>query len=361
MYDIVIVGAGPAGSTLARLLSEDKKILIIDKRNLDREDEFKTEKCCGGLISPDAQMMLAKFGLGVPKSVLVEPQLFTVRTIDIDNKLEKFYQRNYINIDREKFDRWLVSLIPGKVEKLFGVLFKEYKTTGKGIEVSYIENGVLKKVICKNIVGADGSNSKVRKQIVKDDKIKKYISIQEWYEQEEQLPYYSAIFDSEITDYYAWTISKDKNLLVGAALEMEEGKNPTEKFEKLKEKLHRYGYKMDQLVKREGAFISRPYSVGNICTGKENEYLIGEAAGFISPSSAEGFSYAFKSALALAKIMKSTRYNIHSRYEKEVKGLKKNLLLKKVKLPAMYNKFIRKLILKSNLMTITIIENENKL
>ena len=127
MYDIVIVGAGPAGSTLARLLNEDKKILIIDRRNMDSKIDFKAEKCCGGLISPDAQLMLAKFGLGVPKSILVEPQLFTVRTIDIDNKMERFYQRNYVNIDREKFDRWLVSLIPDNVEKLFGVLFKGYE------------------------------------------------------------------------------------------------------------------------------------------------------------------------------------------------------------------------------------------
>lgn len=119
MYDIVIVGAGPAGSTLARLLARYKKILIIDKRNFDSKEDYKAEKCCGGLISPDAQHMLAKFGLGVLKDILVDPQIFTVRTIDMDNNIEKFYQRNYVNVNREKFDRWLVSLIPDKVEKIY--------------------------------------------------------------------------------------------------------------------------------------------------------------------------------------------------------------------------------------------------
>ena len=34
MYDIVIIGAGPAGSTLARQISKSKKkILIIDAEN----------------------------------------------------------------------------------------------------------------------------------------------------------------------------------------------------------------------------------------------------------------------------------------------------------------------------------------
>ncbi|MCT4687434.1 NAD(P)-binding protein [Vallitalea sp.] len=70
MYDIVIVGAGPAGATLARMLDNRYKILLIDKRNLNEDIEYKREKCCGGLIAPDAQKMLAHLGLGIPKVVL---------------------------------------------------------------------------------------------------------------------------------------------------------------------------------------------------------------------------------------------------------------------------------------------------
>ena len=50
MYDIVIIGAGPAGSTLARQISKsNKKVLIIDAEN------EKNKKPCGGLLAPDAQ------------------------------------------------------------------------------------------------------------------------------------------------------------------------------------------------------------------------------------------------------------------------------------------------------------------
>jgi hypothetical protein len=56
--------------------------------------------------------MIAKLGLGIPKDVLVDPQLFAVRAIDLTNHLERLYQRFYFNMDREKFDRWLVSLLP---------------------------------------------------------------------------------------------------------------------------------------------------------------------------------------------------------------------------------------------------------
>jgi len=107
MYDIAIIGSGPAGSTLARLIGEKYKVLLIDKRDLENEvTKNHVNKCCGGLLAPDAQKMIAKLGLGLPKEILVDPQLFAVRTIDISNNLERLYQRFYFNMDREKLDRW---------------------------------------------------------------------------------------------------------------------------------------------------------------------------------------------------------------------------------------------------------------
>ena len=107
MYDFVIIGAGPAGSTLARILDRNFKTLIIDKRNLAESSGFTREKCCGGLLAPAAQKALARQGLGVPKDVLEAPQTFSVKSVDNDNGLIRYYQRHYININREKFDRWL--------------------------------------------------------------------------------------------------------------------------------------------------------------------------------------------------------------------------------------------------------------
>jgi 2-polyprenyl-6-methoxyphenol hydroxylase-like FAD-dependent oxidoreductase len=85
-YDITIIGAGPAGSTLARELGDKYKVLLVDKRPLDKEPN-KLIKNCGGLIAPDAQKALATFGLSIPKSVLVSPQMFSVETIDFDNNM----------------------------------------------------------------------------------------------------------------------------------------------------------------------------------------------------------------------------------------------------------------------------------
>lgn len=101
LYDIAIIGTGPAGATLARLLYPKYNIIAIDKKT-PHGDGF--QKPCGGLICTDAQKALASFDLTLPKDVLVDPQIFAVKTIDLKNKLIRHYQRFYINMDRHKFD-----------------------------------------------------------------------------------------------------------------------------------------------------------------------------------------------------------------------------------------------------------------
>jgi hypothetical protein len=81
MYDIIIIWLGPAWATLARLLKNNYKVLAIDRKN------NKISKCCWSLLSPDVQKIPAKFDLCLPKNVLVNPQIFSVRTFfkDFEN------------------------------------------------------------------------------------------------------------------------------------------------------------------------------------------------------------------------------------------------------------------------------------
>ena len=117
MYDIIIVGGGPAGSMFARELAmkdPQGKILLIDGQNEQRR------KVCGGLLAPDAQKVLAKLDLTLPNSVLADPQIFSVETMDLCSGDTRYYQRHYLNMDRLAFDRWLLSLLPENVEILEG-------------------------------------------------------------------------------------------------------------------------------------------------------------------------------------------------------------------------------------------------
>ncbi|WP_026895786.1 FAD-binding protein [Clostridiisalibacter paucivorans] len=358
MYDIAIVGSGPAGSTLARLIGKKYKVLLIDKRHFTQEYSHKSyEKCCGGLLAPDAQKILAKLGLGIPKDVMVDPQIFVVRTIDLYNKIERFYQRFYFNLDREKFDKWLLSLVPSEVDIRNGCILKDFDKNDNYFNIKIYDSNTKKEYTekAKILVGADGASSLVRKKAFRTDDISRYISVQEWFKVKEAMPYFSAIFDPTITDFYSWTIPKGEYMLVGSALNIDD--NPISKFKLLKNKLDSYGYNLSKVTKKEGAFILRPYKTKNICTGNKDIALIGEAAGWISPSSAEGFSYAFHSAYILAESLKHGLDGFSTRYNKGCNNLKRNIILKNLKSPVMYNKILRKMAMSSGIQSVKLFDS----
>jgi flavin-dependent dehydrogenase len=352
MYDIIIVGSGPAGANLARLVGNKYKVLLLDKRDMQNENpDNHSSKCCGGLLAPDAQKMIAKLSLGIPKDILVDPQLFAVRTIDLTNHLERLYQRFYFNMDRERFDRWLVDLIPDSVDKKFNAIFKCYSKSQEDYEITYIHQGKELTAKTKLLVGADGAHSKLRMTLDNSIKLpKRYIAIQEWFECSDHIPYFTAIFDEEISDFYSWIIPKENHLLLGAALRPNDA--PKEKFEILKSKLSHWGFHLDNKIKTEGAYINRTIRTSQLYTGNDSIALIGEAAGAISPSSAEGISYALKSSLYLAQSLDKGIDGFASRYEYKMKNIRVNLLLKNLKSPAMYNPQIRNLAMKSGLQSI---------
>ncbi|MHC4180108.1 MAG: FAD-dependent monooxygenase, partial [Planctomycetota bacterium] len=166
MYDVAIVGGGPAGSTLARLIGKNHRILLLDRRKLlAPAEEAGAGKCCGGLVSPAAQKVLANMHLGLPEDVLVGPQVFAVRVMDFDNDLQRNYQRHYINVDREKFDRWLLSLVPDRVDVRDGCIVRGVETDGAGGTIRFTRNGRTYNERAKLIVAADGANSSIRRWV----------------------------------------------------------------------------------------------------------------------------------------------------------------------------------------------------
>ncbi len=357
MYDFIIIGAGPSGATFARLIDKKYKTLIIDKRDMNNVNDFRNAKCCGGLLAPDAQKELSKQGLNIPKHILIKPQPFKVKCIDFDNKNNtKIYPRNYINTQRELFDKWLFSLIDDNIEKKLNTIFRSYKKIDNVYEVSISQNNKKEVLKTKYIIDASGATSGItRKNYNKNELPQVYKAIQKSYIIKDNMSYFLSFFDNEITDYYGWAIPKGDELLIGIATQYN---NSNTRFDIALDKLKKIGYKLGECTKTEGALIFRPKPFNNIHPYKDNILFIGESAGFISPSSAEGISYALKTAKKLAKAINNDYDNFKEIYAKKIKKEKNILRLKNIKSKIVYSKFIRNLIFKTGLLAIDINKDE---
>jgi flavin-dependent dehydrogenase len=348
-YDVAIIGLGPAGAILAKHLDESFRVIALDKK-ADAGGGFK--KPCGGMLAPDAQKALSHFDMTLPKSILVDPQIFNVKTIDLENDLIRHYQRYYINMDRDQFDRWLISMIPPRVEIKRDDVCTKIERKGAGFAITYLRGGQKSVITARYVVGADGAHSVVRRSLYPDFKIDTFLSIQQWFRDEHPSPFYSCVFDSKITDSYAWGLTKDEYFIFGGAFHVKTGKRD---FEALKQKMKPYGFALEHPIKTEACLVLRPFGPRNYCYGSDGAFLIGEAAGFISPSSLEGISYAIDSAYLLSQCLNDKEADANKKYRAKTRRIRLRLFLKYAKHPFMYHPFLRKLVMKSGVTSVRMV------
>ena len=336
-FDFIIIGGGPAGSVFAANHNPNYSACMIYS---------DLPKPCGGLLSEDAQDYFAKRNITLPKEILADLQISRVDTIDIEQNLSRVYKRTYLNIDRIRFDEWLRGFVPEKTVKIKGIATKITESSD-GFSVTYFCNGINGTVCGKYIIGADGGNSIVRKTFFPEIKIRRYISIQQFFKVNPDVPGYACIFDAKSTECCAWIIKKGENMIFGGAFEP---KDCRKNFEQLKLRIEAYGIHLGEPIKTEACMLTRPKNTGQIFSGNEKVFLLGEAAGFVSPSSFEGISRAMYSGEYAAKAFDSD--NSQKTYKKSTAWLRFKIMLKLMKSPFMYRPLLRKAVMLSGITAV---------
>ncbi len=167
---VIIVGAGPAGSTCAKaLIEEGIQVLIIEKKLLPRH------KTCSGVLFGQTQVLLQKyFGQLPPETVYCRPKIIKASDIKEWSREKGFsdyvwelpkdgqdFPTDYLNVWRNKFDHWL--LLQSGADYLEGCSLSGFsvKEDKVSVEVAH-RNGSEQDLSCSYLIGADGGNSKMR-------------------------------------------------------------------------------------------------------------------------------------------------------------------------------------------------------
>lgn len=340
IYNIVIVGAGPAGSYLSSLLkSSNGKVLILDKR-IDNEVLIKSEKPCSGLVAVPAQKYLAGMISENRNNILAKPSKLNVRIIDTSTKRQITQSQEVYNINRIQMEQNLISEIPDYVEILYEAIFISYREIKDGLkEVTIRHKNNTIKLITKVLVGADGANSKIRKTKYNKNDIPKYTGI-EWIikaPENKISAHFNIILAPELTDYYLWVFPKNDTVLIGGAFKnISDPKVIPQPFINHLKDLGIIENSPD-IIGFWAHPILRPVKRRHLVQGVNNNiYLIGESAGFICPTSAEGYSYAFSSAEELSKELNSEYKSTYT----DTKNIKR-IIKKLVRKHLIYNRNIR--------------------
>ena len=338
-FDIAVIGAGPAGANFARLVdSENHKILVIHNEGY--------EKPCGGLLSPDAARALAAYDLTLPAEILASPQIFAVRVIDLESGLCKRYPRHYLNMKRSAFDAWLRSFIPPQVTVVRGKCVKI--TDSENVFSIRLANGEI--YTADKIVGADGASSLVRRTFFPECKCRRYTAIQQQFRAKNGNAFYSCIYDAKTSPACSWILFKDSVMTFGGAFSPAHSRKA---FEEQKQRLIGKGIvcaeDFSNPIKTEACEVLCPSQKG-FCMGNDRIFLIGEAAGFISPSSFEGISYALLSAEALAQAFESEKPK--EKYFLLTEKLRLKLRMKAIKCDILSSPFLRDGIMRSGITAI---------
>jgi geranylgeranyl reductase family protein len=326
-YDVTIVGAGPAGSTTAKFLSEKGyRVLLIDK------EKFPRDKPCGGGLP---SRVLQRYPYIVNDKIIeAYSSSGTVFSPSLKNKIEISKNTPIIaTILREKFDFELVKFAIDA-----GTIFQEEKHVS-AVQIFDDKARVIIKqgtdIDSEIIVGADGANSIIAKNTgLRKRGTEKGVCILQEFEVDEKImdDYFKKSRHCYIhsgfktISGYGWVFPKKEHLNIGFGVIRSYKKTPENKLN-LIECYHKYitllkeqgliPKKLKETPIKGGALPTRPLEK----TYSDRILLVGDAAGFINPLSGEGIYYAMASGEIAARIIaealekKRTTQEFLSKYE----------------------------------------------
>jgi len=316
-YDVIVVGAGPAGSIAAHdCAKQGLKTLLLEKYRIPRE------KPCGGAVMYRGLRLI---GGKIPRN-LVEQRIFGLRFLLPDGQVTEFISDKLIGITvfRDRFDEFLARRASDTGAELIDNSPVVDASVSSDSAIVKLANGTEFKA--SYLLGADGVNSIVSRALNLRPKRKDLTKVglgmeADFYVGEKGVskatggnPTVLEVCPVEGRVSYGWVFPKKEHLAIGiagAGVHMKALRPRFDSFYKQVEK--RTGVRLN-LEKR------RTFFLGGDGLGNKNvtqrSILIGDAAGFVDPLMGEGIAYAMKSGEFAASVIRKAHDK--NRYDEEI-------------------------------------------
>ena len=299
MYDVVVVGAGPAGaSTVLELVrTSNMRILIIDKSVLPRQ------KPCGGAMPSSVEGLL-----NLNLSHVIENRTKKIKLYhNYEDEMIKENRDAPLLVNRQKFDRFILEeaekISSGMLDIWDNCMLDMFIQNETDIDV-YIRGKQCIKT--RYLIGADGALGRVASQAGLMKKRKFAPSLDAEIVVEEK--YYALCKDTMVMNYfclphgYGWIFPKGQNRFSCGVATWGKPVNLQKELEDF------IVQSLDQKEIEEIVVKGHPIPIyqGNKEISNQSVLLVGDAAGLVDPVTGEGIRFAIQSGKIAAMCIVET-------------------------------------------------------
>jgi len=287
VFDVIIIGGGPAGLICAETLgTSDKRVLLLEK-----EAVFGDKLCAGGLTRKDMAMM------EVPDHI-IEQKIYNTTLFSPRNRSYTYTPSPFLfTLDRKNLGKWQRDRLEGSEV----TVIINAQVTGIGPDTVTLKDGTSYGY--RNLVGADGYASIVRRYL-NIPVVKRLIGIQYNLPVDEvntmlQIHLQSRFFKS----WYAWIFPHCHSIAVGCCCDPR-----LMKASKLRENFQTW-LSLQGIDTGDAILESCPISYDFRGVSFNNIFLVGEAAGLASGLTGEGIYQSLVSGQEVARMILDPGYD----------------------------------------------------
>ena len=298
MYDLIVIGAGPAGSSAARVAAQHgMKTLLLEK------DKIPRNKLCGGGLTPK---VFSLFDFSLPKQ-LIERTVKSTR-IHVDNQEYHFDTDEPLTYmtTRAPFDAFLTEkAVEVGTELIQGTAATKVETNDSFAQVRTKKGTYQSKLL----IGADGMGGPTARCLNhyaqwSPDQVSYAIESEVKVGEKKVLDFlgdksYFDLYYGVSPAGYGWVFPKGDHLTVGVGCRLNQLRSAQELFDRFVNGVHAIsGYE----IPRPQAHLIPLGGIAKVPTISNRVMLAGDSAGFAEPFFGEGIYFSILGGQMAARV-----------------------------------------------------------